>query len=181
MRKPRGEYSRRAAKSDWRGRVAGAVFRPTQLLRHTGRKLHSRVRKPAGRAPLAGSLGRNHRDFDQQSRVGELGLDARPAWQVLALGPGVPGLIHGVAQANVGDPNGGRYNLRLVGAAQLEEAIDLFENLLGLALGVLLWIGSGDASGEHEAVGLDDLGIDFRWLVTRDGHCGTPLQHVIAL
>src|SRR5262247_912525 len=112
---PRGEYSRGAAKSDWHGGVAGAVFLPTQLLRHSGRKLRPRVRKRVGPVLRAVSLRRNHGDFDQQPRIGELGLDAGPAWQVLALGPGVPGLIHGVAQANVGDPNGGRYNLRLVG------------------------------------------------------------------
>ena len=58
--------------------------------------------------------------------------------EVLALGPGVPRFVHGIAQADVGHPDRGRYHFGLVGAAQLQEAIDLLEDLLGLPLGVLL-------------------------------------------
>src|SRR5215831_15021611 len=173
MRMPRGEYSRGGAKSDWRGGV-GRSFPPDAAFASQLKKLRARVRKDADRTPSAGSFGSNDGDLDQQTRVRQLSLDAGPAGQVLALGPGIPGFVHGVAQADVGDPDGGRYHLRLIGAAQLEEAVDFLENLLGLALGILLGVGGGDAGGEHEAIGLDDLGVDFRRLVARDGHWRTP-------
>src|SRR5262245_44479901 len=120
-----------------------------------------------GKASLPGG---DDGDLHEQARIGELGFDAGAAWQVLAARPGVPGLVHGVAQANVGNPDGGGYDLGLVGAAQLEETIDLLEHLLRLPLHVLRGIAGRDAGGEHEAVGLDDFGVDLRRLVPLDGH-----------
>jgi len=107
MRMPGGEYSRRGAKSDWRGAAWGTVFLLDAAFASQWKKLRSRVRKGAGPTPIAISFGGNHGDLDQQTRVGQLGLDAGPAGQVLAPGPGVPGLVHGIAQADVGDPDGG--------------------------------------------------------------------------
>jgi hypothetical protein len=46
-------------------------------------------------------FGRDDGDLDQQPRVGELGLDAGAAGQILPAGPCVPGLVHGVAVANI--------------------------------------------------------------------------------
>src|SRR6478672_10162782 len=84
--------------------------------------------------PFSASLGGNNRDLDQHPRIGELGLNARAAGKVLTLGPRVPGFIHGIAQTDVGHPDGGGYHLRLVGAAKLQETIDFLENLLGCPL-----------------------------------------------
>src|SRR6266567_7611264 len=63
------------------------------------------------------SFGGDNGDLDQEPRIGELGLDAGAAGQILPAGPGVPGLVHRVAQADVGDPDGGAHDLALVGAA----------------------------------------------------------------
>src|SRR5262245_45438881 len=132
---PGGEYSRRApnpigtagSRAQFSSRRSFCVTVEESFARESGKECA---------APTAASFGSNHGDFDQQTGIGQLGLDAGPAWQVLALGPGVPGLVHGVTQADVGDPDGGRYHLGLVGAAQLQEAVDLLENLSGLALGI---------------------------------------------
>src|SRR6266567_7163720 len=116
------------------------------------------------------SLRRDNGDLDQEPRIGEFGLDAGAAGQILPAGPGVPGLVHRVAQADVGDPDGGAHDVALVGAAQRQQPIDLSEDLLGLSLRILLRIIGGDPGGEHEAVRLDRLRVEFRWLVALDRH-----------
>src|SRR3974377_1239829 len=117
--------------------------------------------------PFSASLDGNDRDLDQHPRIGKLSLNAGATGKVLTLGPRVPGFIHGIAQTDVGHPDGGGYHFRLVGAAELEETIDFLENLLSPPLGVLLAVRGCDAGGKHEAIGLGDLGQKFRWLVAR--------------
>src|SRR5436190_14842150 len=107
-----------------------------------------------GPARAARSLfRRDDGDLHEQPRVGEFGFDTAAAGQILPAGPGVPGLVHRLAVADVANPDGGADDLGLVGAAQRQQAIDLLENLLRLALGVLLRIVCGDPGGEHETVG----------------------------
>src|SRR6185295_18978686 len=114
--------------------------------------------------------GGDDRDLYQYPRISELSLNAGAAGKVLTLGPRVPGFIHGIAQTDVGHPDGGGYHFRLVSAAKLQDTIDFLENFLGLSLCVLIAVRSSDAGGKHEAIGLDDLGQKLRWLVARDGH-----------
>ncbi len=115
----------------------------------------------------------DHRDLDQHARVGELGFDAGAAGQVLSAGPGVPRLVHGVAAADVRDPDARGHDLRFVGAGDLQETVDLGQDLLRLTLDVLRDVVGNDAGSEDEAVGLDDLGEDLGRLVADDAH-GVP-------
>src|SRR5215470_12997713 len=129
------------------------------------------ARKCAGVAmPFSASLDGNDRDLDQHPRIGKLSLNAGAAGKVLTLGPRVPSFIHGIAQTDVGHPDGGGYHFRLVGAAELQETINFLKNLLGLPLCVLIAVRGSDAGGKHKAIGLDGLGQKFRWLVARGGH-----------
>jgi hypothetical protein len=84
-------------------------------------------------APTA-SLGGNHGNLDQQTRVGELGLDAGAAGQVLPAGPGVPRLVHGLTQTDIGHPDRGGHDLGLVGTAELQQAIDLLQEKFNMSV-----------------------------------------------
>jgi len=117
-----------------------------------------------------GIFGGDHHDFDQRPGVRQLGLDAGARRQVLRVDPCAPDLVHRRAVADVGDPDGGLQHLRLVRAAFRQQAVDVVEDLLGLAFYVLVDV-LGDDAGEVDGVAvLHGLGQDGGRIVTRDAH-----------
>ena len=82
-----------------------AVARKSQgvLTNANGRRLRCRRRRPLRQILDARRLFRGRDlDLDQHARIGELGLDAGARRQVLAAVPVRPGLVHGLAVADVG-------------------------------------------------------------------------------
>src|SRR5690349_15263904 len=80
---------------------------------------------PAIAGPLVAASGavsaqrRLHHDLDLERGVGELGLDGGAGRRVAGRHPGVPHLVHLAPGADVGQPDVGREDLRLVGAGFL--------------------------------------------------------------
>src|SRR5207249_9701185 len=89
----------------------------------------------AHRGPLMKSDGRDGHDLDQIFRRREPRLDGGPCRRVGRIDPGIPGGVHVGVDAHVGDVHGGGEELGLVAADRRERLVDLFEDLLGLALG----------------------------------------------
>jgi hypothetical protein len=140
------------------------------ILRHL-----QKARAPDGSGAL-NSFDGGHLNFHQHAWVGQLGLDAGAHGQVLAAGPCNPDLVHEVAMADVVKPEGRRDDLGFVGAADLEQPVDLIDDFLGLSLDVF---GQGlgrDASQKDKAIGFNDGVVNFGGFVTFDGHCGLQVE-----
>src|SRR5215212_10174490 len=118
-----------------------------------------------------GLLGRLYHDLDLERRIGELGLDGGARRRRAGGDPGIPHFVHLAPGADVGQPDVGRQDLRLVRAGVLQELVDLVEDLLGLALDVGLGVVGGEP-GEIDRVAMDHrarhagAGVD-----ALDAHC----------
>ena len=106
--------------------------------------------------------------------IGQLGLNAGAAGQVLAAGQAFQASFMGSRWRMSVTQMVAETTLVLSVPPTLSRSISL-RICWVWPLGVLLDVVGDNAGGEHEAVGLDDLGIDLRRLVPLDGHGVPPL------
>src|ERR1044071_6597529 len=109
-----------------------------------------------------------HHDFDQAARVGELRLDAGAHRHVLRIAPGGPNLVHRRAVTDVGDPDGGGEDLRLVRPALGEQPVDFVQYFLGLPFHVGVQVLGDDTGQIYGLAVLDGQGKDAVRLVTHE-------------
>ena len=97
---------------------------------------------------------RGDHDFDEQVGSCELGAHAGPGRHVLRIDPGVPHFVEPAEIGEIGDPQIGRQDLRLVGADRSELGVDIVQDLLGLGLDVAADLAA--LSGELDRIAVHD-------------------------
>ena len=127
-----------------------------------------------GRECSAPSACRDDADLDQILGVREPGLDARPRRRLPRHDPLVPHRIYVVEVADVGQPDGGHQQLRLVAATVRQQLVYLVKDLAGLRRGVRDRV-IGDDAGGIDSVAVDN-GLAQSWtnLLTFDAHACIP-------
>src|SRR5262249_9807583 len=116
-------------------------------------------------------FGRHHHDLDFVVSRGEPGLDRGTRGCVARRDPGIPYGVHFAETGHVGDPDIGRQQLCLVTPGLGQEAVNLFQNVLGLLGDTLAFRVIGHNASEIDGIAMHDRFAHARSdIVTLDGH-----------